>query len=1135
MANVDLVDLLPILKAILRVKEEYKLALDTTENDFGLFPVLTENFLDESYNNGYEVGFKQCLTDFLGTYDGVEISKPRQMRTVEPTNFSVSGNQDYDTLTDIMAYCLGIRQTLKGILDIDSDLFELYPPQLLELASSQWAAGLNDGYIAGLSYIEGLTVLPPTINYANNYFWLTSTQSAIPTLEIFYKVGSLDGDWIPYIPGTNLPIDDDTRVYAYCAVGTKNSEVASRLCTYDDFLTPTISFSNNSIYINSNYYDESGVKTKYKLSTWENYNEFVDYDGDPIPITETATVWAYNYLGDQVSTTVEGTYTPTITPATRPATPEIFFSSQTNIVTITCGTPGAKIYWKKAGTNTWVEYNGAFKIVEDGTYTAMAILDGVESLESSPVTCTVSISGGGVTPSTPAEVVAPTILCNNNKIYVYTSQSGVSLKIYKVSSDMYGNPGHVDTANNMNVMQWYDYSTPVSISESGTYMAMAVLTSDSTKWAQSTELHCEYVSVTPGSGSNPGGGSGSSTDEYVAQPLMTCNDSILSITPITAGSTVYYREKGTTTWITYTSPITINADWTYEAYATKNGYNSSIAELYCETQVPIAPTISCTADGLVTMSTVSSGASIVYKKQGDTTWSTYSGPFYIYETETYQAKSVRNGYESSVTETECVVSLYPVTMTFTNNTLTITCDTTGADIYYKTTASDSSWTLYSGPVTGIYETTTYQARAAYLGNFGATQTLVCNCPNPVMYNLNGNTLTLTCSTDGASIYWKNQDDTNWTLYTPGQTVQITEYGYYQWRALKDTNYSYTGGANLGTYIATPVITFDDSANRVTMTCATSNATIYYRTSPTGSWNIYTGYIDISQDTTFEAKAILGNWTSKTTSLTCEYTSIDYSSQYFTIEAVGQIQLAALQKEDLYYSTDLVTWSAFPKYSVTSGTVNNNKNNTLTFNNGTKIYFRQTIPVAYWDNSSRTWGDYGAVRFLTKAVADNGSWGTSGSIKVYGNILSLVYGSSFASYTTMPNCKWLFYYMFENGYVNPNFCCKVSDAENLILPTNTTEGCYTGMFQSPYQMGEITKAPVIPASTLAVESCAGMFRGCYNLTWVKCLATTHSASDCTYEWLKNVSSTGTFIKKTGVSWSSGASGIPSGWTVQESNS
>jgi hypothetical protein len=61
----------------------------------------------------------------------------------------------------------------------------------------------------------------------------------------------------------------------------------------------------------------------------------------------------------------------------------------------------------------------------------------------------------------------------------------------------------------------------------------------------------------------------------------------------------------------------------------------------------------------------------------------------------------------------------------------------------------------------------------------------------------------------------------------------------------------------------------------------------------------------------------------------------------------------------------------------------------------------------------------------------------------------------------------------------------------------------------------------------------MFRDCYNLNYIKCLATDLSAASCTSAWVENVSSTGTFIKLLDMNeWSTGTSGIPEGWSVEE---
>ena len=97
-----------------------------------------------------------------------------------------------------------------------------------------------------------------------------------------------------------------------------------------------------------------------------------------------------------------------------------------------------------------------------------------------------------------------------------------------------------------------------------------------------------------------------------------------------------------------------------------------------------------------------------------------------------------------------------------------------------------------------------------------------------------------------------------------------------------------------------------------------------------------------------------------------------------------------------------------------------------------------------------------------------------------------------------------------------------------LPATTlTNDCYGNMFRG---CTSLTAAPELPATTLPNYCYEHMFYGCTSLSYIKCLATV-SVSNSSSNWLKNVAATGTFVKPTSMtSWSSGANGIPSGWTV-----
>ena len=98
-----------------------------------------------------------------------------------------------------------------------------------------------------------------------------------------------------------------------------------------------------------------------------------------------------------------------------------------------------------------------------------------------------------------------------------------------------------------------------------------------------------------------------------------------------------------------------------------------------------------------------------------------------------------------------------------------------------------------------------------------------------------------------------------------------------------------------------------------------------------------------------------------------------------------------------------------------------------------------------------------------------------------------------------------------------------------LPATTLKpSCYYYMFSG---CTSLTTAPVLPATTLAKNCYYRMFKDCTNLNSVTCLATDISASYCTSDWLNGVAATGTFTKAASMNdWTTGASGIPSGWTV-----
>lgn len=113
----------------------------------------------------------------------------------------------------------------------------------------------------------------------------------------------------------------------------------------------------------------------------------------------------------------------------------------------------------------------------------------------------------------------------------------------------------------------------------------------------------------------------------------------------------------------------------------------------------------------------------------------------------------------------------------------------------------------------------------------------------------------------------------------------------------------------------------------------------------------------------------------------------------------------------------------------------------------------------------------------------------------------------------------------------NGCTSLTTAPELSA-TTLSDYCYSNMF---YGCTNLASAPELPATTLVSACYSSMFNGCTSLNSITCLATDISARYCTNNWLNGVASSGTFYKNPSISsWTTGASGIPNGWTVQDAS-
>ena len=105
---------------------------------------------------------------------------------------------------------------------------------------------------------------------------------------------------------------------------------------------------------------------------------------------------------------------------------------------------------------------------------------------------------------------------------------------------------------------------------------------------------------------------------------------------------------------------------------------------------------------------------------------------------------------------------------------------------------------------------------------------------------------------------------------------------------------------------------------------------------------------------------------------------------------------------------------------------------------------------------------------------------------------------------------------------------VTVASDLMSATTLASACCRGMFSA---CSSLQNSPDLLAPTLVTDCYRVMFNACTSINYIKCTATSISASNATNAWLGGASSRGTFVRASGVSWPRSTSGVPSGWTIQ----
>ena len=171
----------------------------------------------------------------------------------------------------------------------------------------------------------------------------------------------------------------------------------------------------------------------------------------------------------------------------------------------------------------------------------------------------------------------------------------------------------------------------------------------------------------------------------VRNPVIHCTGEEVQISCETSGATIYYKLNQTGNYETYSSAIPITADTIVEAYAELNGKTSETVLQNCIYDDGIEePVIYCDGEE-VTINCETPSADIYYKLNHEGNFTIYESAIQISATTIVDAFSYLDGKSSNTVTETCVydASLKVPVISCEENEIEITCETHGADIYYR--------------------------------------------------------------------------------------------------------------------------------------------------------------------------------------------------------------------------------------------------------------------------------------------------------------------------------------------------------------------------------------------------------------------------------------------------------------------
>ena len=509
------------------------------------------------------------------------------------------------------------------------------------------------------------------------------------------------------------------------------------------------------------------------------------------------------------------------------------------------------------------------------------------------------------------------------------------------------------------------------------------------------------------------------------------------------------------------------------------------------------------------------------------------------------------------------------TITCENNVVTIDCDTVGASVYYRLNLNGD----YSAYTTSFAITadTVVQAYATYSGNTSDIIREDCEygLEKPVI-SCDGEEVTITCVNTGVTIYYRLNESGSYSAYTAPIAITAdtvveaySELGVETSDVVKEAcrvNIAVTGVTlsensitinRFETYTLSATVLPNNATNK-NVTWSSSNVNVATVDSNGVVSSVASGSATITVTT------VDGGYTAQcSVSVTNRYA-------YFTLVSLADNNTFTLKNgstaaRNLSYSLDDgTTWSSFSLATgatQTIATINSgdtiimkgsNQQLANEYNKG--CYFRGTqnyevegnISSLIRNNDTDTQITGGTFHFAQLFSGDTHLISAENLKVVSTTLYKSSFNGTFRSCTNLQKAPDLsipttlgqetYSSMFEA-------CTSMSHPPTVLSATTAELSSYKRMFcmdRSNQVTAQMTKSPIMIGnfgSETSVAKDFEVFKGNGSLTEIKCFWTNDSGSFGNLaSWMNNVSSSGTFYKRSTQTFTNGVNGIPTTWTI-----